>query len=65
VAGATRAVATATASAEAAERAQAAIGAVDLDVEAARLLELQQAYQASAQTISIARDLFDTILRLF
>jgi flagellar hook-associated protein 1 FlgK len=60
-----RTVETARASAEAADRAQAAIGAVDLDVEAARLLELQQAYQASAQTISIARDLFDTILRLF
>lgn len=65
VAAAGRTVATARAGAEAADRAQAAIGAVDLDVEAARLLELQQAYQASAQTLSIARDLFDTILRLF
>lgn len=65
VAGAARSLTTATASAEAASRAQAAIGAVDLDTEAARLLELQQAYQANAQSMSIARDLFDTLLQLF
>jgi flagellar hook-associated protein 1 FlgK len=44
------------------ERKMAAVGAVDLDAEAARLVELQQAYQASAQALSIARQLFDTIL---
>ncbi|WP_126979218.1 FlgK family flagellar hook-associated protein [Frigidibacter oleivorans] len=57
-----RASATATAAADAAERAVAAIGAVDLDTEAARLVELQQAYQASAQALSIARDMFQTLL---
>lgn len=65
VAAADRSLKTATATAEAAERAQAAIGAVDLDVEAARLLELQQAYQANAQSMTVARDLFDTLLRMF
>ncbi len=44
-------------------RADAAQGAVDLDREAARLLELQQAYQASAQIMTVAKDLFDTLLR--
>ena len=65
VAAADRSLKTATATAEAAQRAQAAIGAVDLDVEAARLLELQQAYQANAQSMTVARDLFDTLLRMF
>jgi flagellar hook-associated protein 1 FlgK len=60
-----RASATAAAAAETAERQVAAIGAVDLDTEAARLVELQQAYQANAQAISIARSLFDTLLGMF
>lgn len=64
-AAAARSHATASAAAEAADREQAAIGAVDLDREAARLLELQQGYQASAQAASIARDLFDTLLKMF
>lgn len=63
-AAAARSQVTAQAAAEAAEREQAAIGAVDLDTEAARLLELQQAYQASAQAAAVARDLFDTLLKL-
>ncbi len=45
------------------ERADAAQGAVDLDTEAARLLELQQSYQASAQIMTVAKDLFETLLR--
>ena len=36
--------------------------AVSLDEEAANLLRFQQAYQASAQVISTANKLFDTIL---
>lgn len=43
-------------------RADAAQGAVDLDAEAARLLELQQNYQAAAQVLSVAKELFDTLL---
>ncbi|MFK7733672.1 MAG: flagellar basal body rod C-terminal domain-containing protein, partial [Pseudomonadales bacterium] len=35
---------------------------VNLDEEAARLIQLEQAYNASAQVISVARQLFDTIL---
>ena len=38
--------------------------AVSLDEEAANLLRFQQAYQASAQIISAANKLFDTILSL-
>lgn len=61
----TRAHDTAYARAEAAERELSAIGAVDLDVEAARLLELQQGYQANAQAMSVAQSLFDALLQMF
>lgn len=44
-------------------RADAAQGAVDLDAEAARLLELQQSYQATAQIMTVAKDLFEALLR--
>ncbi|WIV51268.1 flagellin hook IN motif-containing protein [Marivivens sp. LCG002] len=37
-------------------------GAVDLDTEAARMVEQQQAYQASAQIMTMARELFDTLI---
>ena len=36
---------------------------VDLDTEAARLLEQQQAYQALARVISTAKEMMDTLLR--
>jgi flagellar hook-associated protein 1 FlgK len=36
---------------------------VDLDAEAARLIEQQQAYQAMARVLSTAKELVDTILR--
>jgi flagellar hook-associated protein 1 FlgK len=36
---------------------------VDLDTEAARLMEQQQAYQALARVITTARELLDTLLR--
>jgi len=39
-----------------------AISGVNLDEEAANLLKYQQAYQASAQVISTANTLFDTLL---
>jgi flagellar hook-associated protein 1 FlgK len=38
---------------------------VDLDTEAARLLEQQQAYQALAKVLSTAKELVDTLLRAF
>ena len=38
------------------------ISGVNLDEEAADLIKFQQIYQANAQVISVARDLFDTLL---
>ena len=43
-------------------RADAEQGAVDLDAEAARMLELQQNYQAAAQVMTVAQEMFDTLL---
>ncbi|MBS7805573.1 flagellar hook-associated protein FlgK [Rhizobiales bacterium TNE-4] len=37
---------------------------VDLDKEASDLIRYQQAYQAAAQVVKTARDLFDTIIRI-
>ncbi|MFC7703628.1 flagellar basal body rod C-terminal domain-containing protein [Plastorhodobacter daqingensis] len=37
--------------------------AVDLDTETARMIEQQQAYQASARVLAMARELFDTLLQ--
>ena len=47
---------------EGAQRVYADRTAVDLDEQAAKLVEQQQAYQASAQILSVANDLFDTLL---
>lgn len=63
-AAAQRADDTAQARRESAMRDEQALGAVNLDVEAARMVQLQQGYQASAQAMSIARSLFDTLLRM-
>lgn len=38
------------------------ISGVNLDEEAANLIKFQQLYQANAQVISVARELFDTLL---
>lgn len=46
---------------QAKERKQSTSG-VNLDEEAANLIKFQQAYEASAQAISIARTLFQTVL---
>ena len=35
---------------------------VNLDEEAAKLIQFQQAYQASAQMIGVANTLFDSLL---
>lgn len=43
-------------------RADAEKGAVDLDTEAAKMLEYQQAYQASAQIMSVVKTIFETLL---
>lgn len=55
---------TAAAAHEAAAIADSELTDVNLDQEAANLLQQQQAYQASARVLSVARELFDTILKL-
>ncbi|PWG62305.1 flagellar hook-associated protein FlgK [Sediminicurvatus halobius] len=47
---------------EQANAARESLSGVNLDEEAANLLRFQQAYQASAQAISIGRSLFDSLL---
>ena len=42
--------------------AEASFSGVNLDTEASKLIELQQAYQASARILSTARELFDTLI---
>ncbi|MES9947998.1 MAG: flagellar hook-associated protein FlgK [Candidatus Thiodiazotropha sp.] len=44
------------------QEAMAEISGVNLDEEAAKLIQFQQAYQASAQVITVAGTLFDTLL---
>ncbi|WP_416398343.1 flagellar hook-associated protein FlgK [Allohahella sp. A8] len=39
-----------------------AVSGVNLDEEAAKLIQFQQAYNANAQIVSVARELFDTLL---
>jgi len=41
------------------------ISAVNLDEEAAKLIQFEQYYQASAQIIQVARSLFDTLINSF
>lgn len=41
------------------------VSGVNLDEEAARLIQLEQAYNASAQVIQVARELFNTLLSAF
>ncbi|QBM30018.1 flagellar hook-associated protein FlgK [Hydrogenophaga pseudoflava] len=45
------------------EAARAAVSGVNLDEEAARLLQYQQAYQAAAKFMQIAQGTFDTLLQ--
>ncbi|MGS5088792.1 flagellar hook-associated protein FlgK [Hydrogenophaga sp. A37] len=45
------------------EAARAAVSGVNLDEEAARLLQYQQAYQAAAKYMQIAQGIFDTLLQ--
>jgi len=45
------------------ERDRAAVSGVNLDEEAARLIQYQQAYQASAKMLSIAQSIFDNLIQ--
>jgi flagellar hook-associated protein 1 len=47
-----------------AEQTLSSTSGVNLDEEAARLIQYQQAYQASAKVLQIAQSLFDTLLRV-
>jgi flagellar hook-associated protein 1 FlgK len=46
-----------------AEKDRAGVAGVNLDEEAAKLLQYQQAYQASAKMIQIAQSIFDTLIQ--
>ena len=41
------------------------VSGVNLDEEAARLIQFEQIYNANAQVISVARDLFDRLISIF
>ncbi len=45
------------------ERDRSAVSGVNLDEEAARLIQYQQAYQASAKMLQIAQSIFDNLLQ--
>jgi flagellar hook-associated protein 1 len=45
------------------ETSRAAVAGVNLDEEAAKLLQFQQAYQASAKILQVSQTMFDTMLR--
>lgn len=45
-----------------AKESRESLAGVNLDEEAANLIKFQQAYQASAQSISVARSLFETLI---
>ena len=49
--------------ADSTESARVAVAGVNLDEEAARLLQFQQAYQAAAKYMQIAQGMFDTLLQ--
>jgi flagellar hook-associated protein 1 FlgK len=46
------------------ESARSAVAGVNLDEEAARLIQFQQSYQAAAKVLQIAQSLFDTLLQV-
>ena len=52
-----------TAVADTAERARSATSGVNLDEEAAKLIQYQQSYQAAAKMLQVAQSLFDTLLQ--
>ena len=63
VQGATTAADISTSVADQAEVRRSASDGVNLDEEAARLIQSQQAYQASAKVLQVAQSIFDTLLQ--
>jgi flagellar hook-associated protein 1 FlgK len=47
-----------------AEQARSSQSGVNLDEEAARLIQFQQSYQAAAKVLQVAQTLFDTLLQV-
>ncbi len=47
------------------EKDRTAVSGVNLDEEAAKLLQFQQAYQACAKVVQIAQGIFDTLMQAF
>ncbi|MBS0595628.1 MAG: flagellar hook-associated protein FlgK, partial [Proteobacteria bacterium] len=54
---------TSAAAAAQAEQARSAVSGVNLDEEAARLIQFQQSYQAAAKILQVAQSVFDTLLQ--
>ena len=52
-----------TAAATQADQASASVSGVNLDEEAARLMQYQQSYQAAAKVLQVAQSLLDTLLQ--
>ena len=46
-----------------AERARSSKAGVNLDEEAARLIQYQQSYQAAAKMLQVAQSVFETLLQ--
>jgi flagellar hook-associated protein 1 len=49
--------------ASAAQEQRSAVSGVNLDEEAARLIQFQQSYQAAARILQVAQSVFDTMLQ--
>lgn len=49
--------------AQSAQQAVSSVSGVNLDEEAARLIQFQQSYQAAAKVLQIAQSIFDTLLQ--
>ena len=45
------------------EASRSSVSGVNLDEEAARLIQYQQSYQAAAKVLQVAQALFDTLLQ--
>ena len=46
-----------------AQQAASSVSGVNLDEEAARLIQFQQSYQAAAKVLQVAQSVFDTLLQ--
>jgi flagellar hook-associated protein 1 FlgK len=63
VQGATYAASVSQSIANSIEKDRSSVAGVNLDEEAAKLLQYQQSYQASAKMLQISQSIFDTLLQ--